>query len=47
VGPRFELQLYKIRLGSIEMEEADTEWTLKNFQNTTKKRNFLLLLFFI
>jgi len=41
VGPRFELMLYKIRLGSIEMEEADNEWSLRNYQNTTKKRNFL------
>jgi len=41
VGPRFEMQLYKIRLGTIEMEEAENEWTLKSFQNTTKKRNFL------
>uniref|UniRef100_A0A6B2LCC0 Brix domain-containing protein n=1 Tax=Arcella intermedia TaxID=1963864 RepID=A0A6B2LCC0_9EUKA len=41
VGPRFELQLYKIRLGTIEMEDAENEWVLRTYQNTTKKKNFL------
>jgi len=41
IGPRFELQLYKIRLGTIEMEEADNEWVLRAYQNTTRKRNYL------
>jgi len=41
VGPRFEMLLYKIRLGTIEMEEAENEWTLRNYQNTAKKRNVL------
>jgi len=41
VGPRFEMHLYKIQLGSIEMNEAENEWLFKNFQNTTKKKNFL------
>jgi len=41
IGPRFEMQLYKIRLGSLEMVEAENEWVLRNYQNSTKRRNFL------
>jgi len=41
IGPRFEMQLYKIRLGSVEMEEAENEWVLKTYQNTSRKRTYL------
>lgn len=42
VGPRFELRLYQIKLGTLEMENAiDTEWAFKPYMNTTKKRQFL------
>jgi len=42
VGPRFQLRLYQIKLGTLEMEDsADTEWALRPYMNTAKKRTFL------
>lgn len=41
VGPRFELKLYRIMLGSIEMTHAENEWVLRPYMNTSKKRKFL------
>lgn len=42
VGPRFEMKLYEIKLGTIEeARTADTEWKLKPYMNTAKKRRFL------
>jgi U3 small nucleolar ribonucleoprotein protein IMP4 len=32
VGPRFDMRLYEIKLGTIEQTEADVEWRLKPFQ---------------
>ena len=41
VGPRFELQLYRIRLGTLEQTEADNEYVLRPYQNTAAKRTTL------
>lgn len=42
VGPRFEMKLYEIKLGTIEMADtADSEWRLRPYMNTAKKRQFL------
>jgi len=42
IGPRFELKLYEIKLGTIDVANAaDTEWAIKPYMNTTKKRKFL------
>jgi len=41
VGPRFELRLYQIRLGTMEQKEADNEYVLRPYQNTAKKRRIL------
>nr|CAD1831148.1 unnamed protein product [Ananas comosus var. bracteatus] len=41
VGPRFELLLYQIKLGTVDQTEAQNEWALRPFMNTTKNRNFL------
>lgn len=41
VGPRFELRLYQIKLGTVEQKEAQNEWVLRPYMNTTKKRKFL------
>jgi len=42
IGPRFQLRLYEIKQGTIENEAAaDTEWALRPFMNTAKKRRFL------
>lgn len=41
VGPRFEMQLYQLRLGTLDQEEADDEWVLRPHMNTAKRRNAL------
>jgi len=42
VGPRFEMKLYEIKLGTIDIANAaDSEWILKPYMNTSKKRKFL------
>jgi len=42
VGPRFQLKLYQIKLGTLdEMQSADTEWVLRPYMNTSAKRRFL------
>ena len=41
-GPRFQLRLYEIKLGTLEAEAAaDTEWALRPYMNTARKRRFL------
>lgn len=41
VGPRFELTPYRILLGTLEMDDAETEWVLQPYMNTAKKRRLL------
>jgi len=42
VGPRFQMRLFQIKLGTLENENAsDTEWTLRPYMNTARKRRFL------
>ncbi|XP_067129641.1 U3 small nucleolar ribonucleoprotein protein IMP4 [Centruroides vittatus] len=42
VGPRFELKLYEIKLGTLDEEKvADVEWALRPYMNTAKKRRIL------
>ncbi|XP_045524688.1 U3 small nucleolar ribonucleoprotein protein IMP4 [Pieris brassicae] len=42
VGPRFQMKLYEIKLGTLEaLEAADTEWALRPYMNTAAKRRFL------
>ncbi|KAK3129668.1 hypothetical protein QOZ80_6BG0483090 [Eleusine coracana subsp. coracana] len=41
VGPRLELRLYKIRLGTVEQNEARDEYTLRPFMNTAKRQKIL------
>lgn len=41
VGPRFELRLYQIRLGTLSQKEAENEYVLRPYQNTSHKRNVL------
>jgi U3 small nucleolar ribonucleoprotein protein IMP4 len=38
VGPRFEMKLYEIKLGTVDQAEVDVEWRLRPFMNTAKKR---------
>lgn len=41
MGPRFEMRLFQIKQGTIDIEEADVEWILHSFTNTAKKKNYL------
>ncbi|CAI9097616.1 OLC1v1034087C1 [Oldenlandia corymbosa var. corymbosa] len=41
IGPRFELRLYQIKLGTVDQDEAQTEWVLRPYMNTSKKRKIL------
>ena len=41
VGPRFEMRLYQIRLGTLEQKDAENEYFLRPYQNTAAKRNVL------
>ncbi|KAI5415168.1 uncharacterized protein LOC127138629 [Lathyrus oleraceus] len=41
IGPRFDLRLYQIKLGTVDQAEAQTEWVYRPYMNTTKKRKFL------
>ena len=34
----FAIAVYEIRLGTFDQSEADTEWRLKPYMNTAKKR---------
>ncbi|XVF40815.1 hypothetical protein PTKIN_Ptkin01aG0146600 [Pterospermum kingtungense] len=40
IGPRFELRLYQVKLGTMDQSEAQIEWVIRPYMNTTKKRNF-------
>mmetsp|Transcript_354 Transcript_354/g.890 ORF Transcript_354/g.890 Transcript_354/m.890 type:complete len:288 (-) Transcript_354:150-1013(-) len=37
VGPRFELRCYRIRLGTLEQDEAEDEWVLRPYMRSAKK----------
>ncbi|XP_010521395.1 PREDICTED: U3 small nucleolar ribonucleoprotein protein IMP4-like [Tarenaya hassleriana] len=41
IGPRFELRLYQIKLGTVEQNEAQTEFVIKPYMNTSKKRKYI------
>lgn len=42
VGPRFQLKLYEIKLGTLdEVDTAESEWRLHSYMNTAKKRRYL------
>jgi U3 small nucleolar ribonucleoprotein protein IMP4 len=40
-GPRFEMQPYLVRLGTLEQETAETEWVMRRYTNTAAKRRVL------
>lgn len=41
VGPRFELRLYQIKLGTLDQTEARNEWVIRPYINTARKRTTL------
>ena len=38
IGPRFELRLYQLKLGTVDQDDADIEWSLRPFMRSAKKR---------
>jgi U3 small nucleolar ribonucleoprotein protein IMP4 len=40
-GPRFEMQLFQLKLGTMDQTEAENEWVLRPYMNTAKKRKVL------
>lgn len=42
VGPRFEMKIYRILLGTLDNVEAgEIEWELRPFMNTARKKQIL------
>ncbi|XP_068664334.1 uncharacterized protein [Aristolochia californica] len=41
MGPRFELRLYQIKLGTVDQNEAQNEWVIRPYMNTAKKMKVL------
>ncbi|CAI4742638.1 ASN_HP2_G0044190.mRNA.1.CDS.1 [Saccharomyces cerevisiae] len=41
VGPRFEMRLFELRLGTLENKDADVEWQLRRFIRTANKKDYL------
>jgi U3 small nucleolar ribonucleoprotein protein IMP4 len=41
VGPRFEMQPFRVLLGTIDMPDAETEWVMHPFLNSSKRRRVL------
>ncbi|ODV83879.1 hypothetical protein CANARDRAFT_29609 [[Candida] arabinofermentans NRRL YB-2248] len=41
VGPRFEMRLFEIRLGTLDEKDADVEWQLRRFVRTGNRKNYL------
>ena len=37
VGPRFELKLYRIQLGTMDQPHAELEWVARSFTRSAKK----------
>ena len=40
-GPRFEMQPYEVKLGTWDEDDAECEWALRPFMNTSRKRKNL------
>ncbi|GCE99088.1 snoRNA-binding rRNA-processing protein imp4 [Zygosaccharomyces mellis] len=41
VGPRFEMRLFELRLGTVENRDADVEWQLRRFVRTANRKDYL------
>lgn len=41
IGPRFEMRMFEIRLGTMDDKEADVEWMLRRFVRTGNRKNYL------
>lgn len=41
VGPRMEMKLFEIRMGTVGEKSVDYEWRLASYTRTAKKRDLL------
>uniref|UniRef100_A0A060TAQ4 U3 small nucleolar ribonucleoprotein protein IMP4 n=1 Tax=Blastobotrys adeninivorans TaxID=409370 RepID=A0A060TAQ4_BLAAD len=41
VGPRFEMKLFELRLGTVDNKDADVEWRHRGFIRTANKKDYL------
>lgn len=41
VGPRFEMRLYELKLGTVDNKDADLEWKLRGFVRTANKKDYM------
>lgn len=41
IGPRFEMRLFELRLGTIDNKDSDIEWQLRRFIRTGNRKNYL------
>ncbi|CCH45184.1 Ribosome production factor 1 [Wickerhamomyces ciferrii] len=41
IGPRFEMRLFELRLGTLENKDADIEWKLRRFVRTANRKDYL------
>lgn len=41
LGPRFEMRLYELKLGTIDNKDADVEWKLRGFVRTANRKDYL------
>eukprot|EP01134_Creolimax_fragrantissima_P006776 CFRG6776T1 len=41
IGPRMEMRVYQVKLGTIDQTEAETEWVSRPYMNTARKRSYL------
>ncbi|KAH3901329.1 snoRNA-binding rRNA-processing protein IMP4 SCDLUD_002820 [Saccharomycodes ludwigii] len=41
VGPRFEMRLFELRLGTLDNKDADLEWQLRRFVRTASRKDYL------
>ncbi|KAF8251233.1 Brix-domain-containing protein [Wilcoxina mikolae CBS 423.85] len=41
VGPRMEMKLFELRLGTVDNKDADYEWRLASYTRTARKRDVL------
>lgn len=41
VGPRFEMRLFNLTLGTLDQKDADTEWQYRGFVRTANRKDYL------
>lgn len=41
IGPRFEMKLYHIKLATVDISSAETEWVHRPYMNSAKRRMVL------